>query len=84
MKYIFIQLAIQDGEREHTHRIVHTTNAKNLAFAVERYASTYWGYSELDKSSKCWYAFGGEISIKVENWKELTQEEYKLINKLFY
>lgn len=82
MKHLFIQLAIQDGEREHTHRVLHTTNAQNINFAAEYYAAHYWGYSYKDNNR--WYAWGGEISIQVEKVQELTQEEFDKLSNLFY
>ena len=82
MKYLFIELKIQDGEREHTHRVLHTTNAKNIQFAAQRYAAQYWGKSEL--SFKAWFTHGGEIAIEVSDVKELTKFEYDLMYKFFY
>lgn len=84
MKYLFISLAIQDGEREYDFRCLHTTNAKNINFAAERYAATFWGESRLEKPWKVWSAFSGEINISLEKVKELTKEEYDFLHNLFY
>jgi hypothetical protein len=84
LRYLFIQLKVQDGEREHNHRVLHTTTAKNLDFAAERYVASYWGESELDKSCGAWFAHGGEIAIQLEKCTEITESEYQFLNKLFY
>lgn len=82
MKYLFIELEIQDGEREHTHRVLETTNCKNINFAAEYYAAHYWGYSENDNGA--WYAHAGEIAIECVDVKELTKSEYDFVYNLFH
>ena len=82
MKYLFITLEIQDGEREHTHRVLETTNCKNINFAAEYYAAHYWGYSENDNG--VWYAHGGEIAIEFVKVIELSEFEFNLMHKIFY
>ena len=84
VRYLFIHLKVQDGEREHDHRVLHTTTGTNLEFAAERYVASFWGYSELDKNTDCWYAHGGEIAMRLETYRELTEEEYNYLNGLFY
>lgn len=85
MKYLFIELNIRDGEREYEYRCLHTTSCENLDFAAEWYAAHFWGDSNLDRYSKCrWEAWGGEISIGLEKYKELTKNEYDYLNELFY
>jgi hypothetical protein len=81
MKYLFIELEVRDGEREHTHRVLHTTNAKSIHFAAERYAATYWGYGKRDGDG--WYHHGGEIYTEYKKVKELTKEQFEQINALF-
>ena len=85
MKHLFIELEIREGEREHTHRVLHTTRCKDLDFAAQHYAAHYWGESfRYQRTDKHWYAHGGEIAIRVYRWKELTAEEFKVIRELFY
>lgn len=79
MKYLLITLEIQDGERRHTHRVLHTTTGKNIEFSAERYASTYWGYGT---HSDDWWWVDGEIAIRVKLVKELSVYEYKLMSEL--
>ena len=80
MKYLFIHLIIQDGERRHDHKIVHITTGKNINFAAERYAANYWGKSH-SRNCNWWCQWGGEIAVKVARVKELTEKEYKILNK---
>ena len=84
VRYLFIHLKVQDGEREHDHRVLHTTTGTNLDFAAERYVASFWGYSELERSTGSWYAHGGEIAIQLEKCTEITESEYQFLNKLFY
>lgn len=81
MKYLFIHLEIQDGERKHSHKVLHTTNAENLEFAVERYVSTYWGYGKADRQSRWWNY--GECAGRLVSFRELDKEEYDRLTYLF-
>jgi hypothetical protein len=85
MKHLLITLKIQDGEREHTHRCLHTTTGNNVQFAAQHYASNYWGEGERDKilSKDRWWFFGGEIAVLVESVTELTENEFKLMDEIF-
>ena len=83
-RYLFIQLKVQDGEREHTHRVLHTTTGTNLQFAAERYVATFWGFSELEKDTGSWYAHGGEIALSLDKYIELSFDEFKQLSRLFY
>ena len=79
MKYLFIELLVQDGERSHTHKILHTTTGNDIKFAAERYASTYWGYGSYEHGIGWW--FDGEIVVKVNNVIELTKEEFECLDR---
>jgi hypothetical protein len=81
IRYLFIHLEVQDGDRRHYHRILHTTKASNLNFAVERCVSTYWGYGKADKQSRWWNY--GECSGRLKSFTELTKEEYEMLTYLF-
>jgi hypothetical protein len=78
MKHLFIHLKVQDGERVHDHKVLHTTNAENLAFAAERYVASYWGYGEHDGD---WWWFNGEIAATLETYSELTEQEFEILNR---
>ncbi len=99
VKFLFIELSVQDGEREHTHRILETTKCENIDFAAAWYAAHFWGEtSSIDKETiivcdgdgtarvkrPIFYQHGGEIAVKVEKVKKLTKREYNLLNKLIY
>jgi len=79
MKYLLITLEVQDGERRHTHRILHTTNAKDIQFAAQRYAASFWGYGEHQDE---WWWVNGEFAIRVKLVKELSEYEYRLMSEL--
>ena len=81
-KYLFIELKVQDGEREHNHRILHTTRAKNINFAAERYAAKFWGEGEREPKDNYWWV-NGEITIRVDYVVEITLEQYNLMSTIF-
>lgn len=84
MKYLFIILNVREGEREHTHRVLHTTKANNVDFAAELYAARFWGDSfRYDRDDDEWYAWGGEISIRLEKVVEISEEKYLELSELF-
>lgn len=82
MKYLFIELRIQDGERQHTHRVLTTTLASNVRFAAERYAASYWGHGKREDKDNYWW-FDGEITIKVIRVTELSEFMYKAMSDVF-
>jgi len=82
MKYLFITLKVQDGEHEHTHRVLHITTAVNIMFAAQRYASTFWGYGEHN-SDGWWEVESGCMAIRVENVREISKYEHKLLWDIF-
>lgn len=84
MKYLFITLKVQDGEHEHTHRVLTTCKSgENVLKAAHKYAKDYWGKSTKEKDSD-WYFFqGGTLAIKIENVEVLSQYEFDLMSKIF-
>ena len=83
MKYLFITLDVQDGERKHTHRILHTTNAKDIEFAAQRYVANFWGYGERQNKEDDYWWVNGEITCRLYSVVELTEAEYKLMSEIF-
>lgn len=82
MKYYFIELSVQDGEREHTHRVLTQSRNPDKNKVATDYAANFWGDSEeVDGGFEAW---GGEILIKVSKVLELTKEEFEFVYELFY
>jgi len=81
IRYLFIHLEVKDGERTHNHRVLHTTRAKDLNFAVERYVSTFWGFGKVDKQSRWWDY--GECAGRLKSFTEISREDYEMLNYLF-
>ena len=83
MKYLFIVLLVQDGENRHTHRVLSTTKLDDINKAARLYAKSYYGKGVQDEFSD-WFNFNaGSIAVKVENVRELTEFEYKLMSDIF-
>lgn len=82
LRYLFITLDVRDGERTHTHRVLHTTRCKNINFAAEYYAARFWGDARREDCG--WSAWGGEILIEVSKVVELTLSDYENLSSLFY
>ena len=83
MKYLFITLDVQDGERKHTHRILHATRGNNIEFAAQRYVSNFWGFGERQSKSDDFWWFFGEITCRLSNVVEISEYEYKLMSNIF-
>ncbi len=80
-KHLFIKLQVQDGERQHDHMVLHTTNANNIEFAAQRYVSTFWGDGE--REGDFWW-FDGEITARLDKVVEITEKEYNRLVALFH
>ena len=78
MKYLFIHIEVQDGERKHDHKVLHTTNANNIEFSAQRYVSTYWGKGKREDN---WWWWNNEFAGRLYSVTELTLEEYEILNK---
>jgi len=83
IKYLFITLDVQDGERKHTHRILHSTPGENIEFAAQRYVAAFWGQGERYNKEDDYFWFFGEITCRLSNVVELTEYEYKLMSRIF-
>ena len=81
MTHLFIHLVIQDGERQHDHKVLHTTKCKNLDFAVEWYVAHFWGLGERWFNDDRWFFWGGEIAGELKSYSELTEDEFNILNK---
>ncbi len=83
INFLYLQLSIQDGYREHIHRVLHTTKAKNIHFAAERYAARYWSRGRVE-GRKSWMQCNGEIAVRLEKVTRLTKREYELMYDVMY
>jgi len=83
MKYLFITLDVQDGERKHTHRILHATRGNNIEFAAQRYVSNFWGFGERQNKEDDFWWFFGEITCRLSNVVEISEYEYNLMSGIF-
>ena len=83
MKYLFIILEIQDGEREYEYRLITTTNCKNILFAAEWYAAHFWGIGEKYSKEDDFWWFDNEITIRLAKVEEITDKQYQYLNELF-
>jgi hypothetical protein len=81
MKYLTIRIEIQIGEyMKYDTTILHTTNANNLDFAVNRFVSKFWGRPS-DRDGDVWYFYNGEVASKLISYEEVTEEEYNFLQK---
>jgi hypothetical protein len=91
MKRIYIRIVVLDGEREHTHHVLESTNCESVEFAVNWYLLHFWGFGTIEKRTyvsggikEYFVWFDGEITAKVETYKELTEEEYQTMIRIMY
>lgn len=82
MKYLFIELNVQDGENRHTHRVLHTTGGTDINFVAEWYAAHYYG-TEAELMDGWWNFQAGCIGVKVVGVRELSEFEYNLMSDIF-
>ena len=80
MTHLFIEITVQEGEFEHTHKILHTTNCINLEFAVQWYCAHFWGYGERDFNDEWWW-WDGIHCGRVECWEIVSDEDFEVLSK---
>lgn len=80
---LYVRLEIQEGEREHTHHCLFTTDIQDDEQAGKAYAESYWdegGNWDEDRYS----AFFGEMAIRVEKVQEITEDEFVFLEETLY
>jgi hypothetical protein len=80
IKYLLIKFEVQDGERAHQYKILHTTYCKNIEFAVLRYLFSFWGEGEHD-GRFIWFNWEFGINVDGAEYNVLTKEEYDMLSK---
>lgn len=86
-KKLYIRLEVMEGEREHTHHCLHQVDADiDNETAAHEYASDFWGEPLDDEPDENgWFMQqGGEIAVRWTAVRELTEQEYKFLNEIFY
>lgn len=78
MRYLFINIKIQEGEHQHNHKVLLQTKCNNLDFAAQYYIAHYWGYGQLQDK---WWWWDGVHAEKLDHWKEVSLSEYEILNK---
>jgi hypothetical protein len=81
MKYVYVRLTVQDGERQYTQHATVFTYGDNLWLAAIRYVATYFGQPDW-RDSESWFFQGGEVATRMSTYEELTKEEFDLLNRI--
>ena len=81
-KYLFVTLKVVDDGREYTQRCLLQTLCKDLEYAAQYLAAHFWDDSWLENG--IWYSHGGGVATKVEDYKQLTYQEYEIVDRIFY
>lgn len=82
-KYMILVLEERNGEYEYYHRSVHelpdvrTTTMKKCA---EKYLKGFYGGNEIKEKSG-YYFHDGEIYVRINSYKIISQEEYNVLNQ---
>ena len=81
VKYLVIQLEERNGEREYTHRCLHTTKCDSIDFAAEWYCAHFWGESTGLEDEWWWFH---DVMVRVYSVKEVSKKQFNLLNRLIY
>jgi hypothetical protein len=81
-KYLFVSLHIQNGEYEHYSNSVHvvdeTTDSEK--FAEDHAGINFYG-SENYKEDNAYYYFGGSIAVSVNDFREISEEDFNVLSR---
>ena len=81
MIYVLLNIHVQNGEYEHNHLSLHELpEDTQLDEWAENYAKEFYG-SEADEDNGTYYFYGGEIASRVEDYKTLPPEDYKILKR---
>lgn len=82
LRYVYLEMTIQQGEFEHQHRILFATRCSSVEFAVKWYIAHYWGCAERDGGNTVW--LNGEMAVKSYKYKTLLMSEYQVMYSVMY
>ncbi len=77
-KYVYIRLLVYDGERQYLQHLLHIERGVFTAADAMKIAGGYFGKGELIDG--CFHFFSSQVIVEVIKWRELTLEEFKIIN----
>ena len=85
MKYLLITLIVQDGENRHDHRILHVTKGQDIQLAAQWYAAHFYSTNgeEIERVNDWWEFQAGCIAVEMYSVIELSEFEYKLMQRIF-
>jgi len=80
-KFMFLCIEVRDGEREYHSNSVHTLpSRRKISKFADNYAKEFYS-SKPQKSDGGYYHFGGEVHVSAHNYREITKEEYDVLNR---
>ena len=80
-KYIYRAFHTRDGEREYYHKGVHVIDQdQDTKEFVYELCMNFWS-DRGDEEKECSWWFMGEIITSVYDYKEITKEEYNILNR---
>ncbi len=81
-KHIFLDIKIQCGEYVFHEKSVHKIGSgKSIDKFARDYASGFYGGKSSEDFPDSFFFNAGEVATSVDNSKEITEEEYKVLNK---
>ncbi len=70
---------MHNGEYQYECYSLQTTKAKNIEFVAERHAARFYGYGS--RWNGVWEFYGGEVSARVDDVKEIPEEHYNIVKQ---
>jgi len=82
MRYVFIKLKVQDGEREYYQPSVHAlAKGESTKAHANRWARDFYPYDKVPKKEDgAYYHCGGEVSVSVSICVEIPKDEYAILS----
>lgn len=78
-KYIYRELETREGERTYQHKGVEVLeDDTNVEEYLNDMVLNFWGEGDII-DDEVW--FFGEIIVSLNDWQEISKEEYDILNK---